>query len=464
VGARDATATDFEKGGSLETRACRIGSITEQPELLEKERTMKERPRLAAIVALCIVLIAGTGWASGQSDAAASTQKTIDFMCNGGATNQEMFKEWIADFESKNPDMKVNYFPFPEGGWAKVMTMFAGGTATDITRVNDDDVYDLAKLGQLVHLDPLIDQYLDRDDFYKSAFDALAVEGKVYSVNVGFGPQVFHYNTEMTDNAGLNIPTDWDNTWGWNEFVDTIRKLTVDKDSDGRPEVYGAAWPANIITTFLYSNGTDPLPDGVNVADFVQPKIVSIMQEFSDLSAKYHYAAYIEEDRRVLFNSDKLAFLWDGEAATKEFRPELKWDVAPSPKAKVKAYSVSYVRCFGIPTSSKKIEDAFRFYQYLWSEDGQRISVEYGFGVPARRSAAESVYNINPVPEHRSVYPNELDHDAPLRKDPMSAVWKKYGARRMGEDLINGNMTAQEFLEFIQAEMEKRIEELKKGQ
>ena len=67
------------------------------------------------------------------------------------------------------------------------------------------------------------------------------------------------------------------------------------------------------------------------------------------------------------------------------------------------------------------------------------------------------------MPEHRALYPGELDHDAPLRKDPMSAVWKKYGARRTGEDLINGNMTAKEFLELVQREMEKRIEELKAG-
>ena len=424
---------------------------------------MKGKWLLALVIGLSMIV--GTVWAGGEKETAAKAGQTeIDFMCNGGEVNQEMFKEWIAGFEGKNPDIKVNYFPFPEGSWTKVMTMFAGGTATDVVRVNDDDVYDLARLGKIIQLDPLIDKFLDRKDFFKTAFTALSVDGKTYSANVGFGPQLFHYNTEMTDNAGLDIPGDWDNTWEWDDFVNDIKKLTIDKDNDGRPEIYGASWPANITTPFLYSNGTDPLPDGLNVANFVQPKIIEIMQEFSDLSAKHHYATYIEEDELILFNSDKLALYWTGEATTKQFKPEMKWDIAPMPKAKVKALSVSYVRCFAIPSTSKKAEEAFKFYEYVWGDEGQKISVDYGFGVPARRSAAENVYNINPVPKHRSVYPAELDHDAPLRKDPMSAVWKKYGSRRTGEDLINGNMTAREFLELIQGEMEKRIDELKKGQ
>jgi len=423
---------------------------------------MKGKWLLALVIALS--MIAGTVWASGEKPAAAEKGVTeIDFMCNGGAVNQEMFKKWIEGFQAKNADIKVNYFPFPEGGWTKVMTMFAGGTATDITRVNDDDVYDLARLGKIIQLDPLIDKYLDRNDFFKTAFTALSVDGKTYSANVGFGPQIFHYNTEMTDAAGIKPPTSWDDTWEWDDFVNDLKKLTVDKDNDGRPEIYGAAWPPNWNTAFLYSNGTDPLPDGLNVADFVQPKIIEIMQEFQDLSHKYHYAAYVEEAGEVLFNSDKLALLWTGEATTKNFKPGLKWDVAPMPKAKVKAYSVSYVRCFAIPSTSKKADAAFKFYDYLWSADGQAISIEYGFGVPARRDAAEKVYNVIPVPKNRHLYPGELDHDAPLRKDPMSAVWKKYGARRVGEALINGTMTAREFMEMIQVEMEKRIAELKAG-
>ena len=82
------------------------------------------------LIALVICLsIAATGalWASGGKEAAATTGvTTIDFMCNGGSVNQEMFKKWIDGFHAKNADIKVNYFPFPEGGWAKVMTMFAG--------------------------------------------------------------------------------------------------------------------------------------------------------------------------------------------------------------------------------------------------------------------------------------------------------------------------------------------------
>ncbi len=354
------------------------------------------------IIGLSLIFAFGTVWAGGETEEKAEKGKvSLDFVCHGNPTNQEMFKAWIEGFNAKNPDIHVNYFPFPEGGWAKVRAIFAGYTATDITRANDDDVYDLAIMKKIIQLDPLIDKFLNRKDYFGATFQALSVNSKSYSANVGFGPNVFHYNVKMTKDAGARMPGDWESTWEWDEFVETLAKLTVDKDGDGRPEIYGAGWEESVVTPFLYSNGTNPLPAGVTKADFVQPKLIEIFQKFSDLSAKQHYATPAEEidNRTMLFNSDKLAMTWSTEAIGPDIRPELEWDVAPIPE-----------------------------------------------------------------PKHRPVYPTSLDHDAPLAKDPLGAVWKKLATHELGQELINGTKTSKEFLEFIQEQMEKRIKELERGQ
>jgi multiple sugar transport system substrate-binding protein len=424
------------------------------------------RTRISLALIVLTVVAAGAAWASGSQETAAGKGKiVIDFQCNGGAVNQDMYQAWIKDFEAKNPDIQVNYMPFPEGGWAKVRATFAGGTAADVVRLNDDDVYDLGRLGKLVHLDPYIDKYLDRKDYFGATFQALNVGGKSYSANLAFGTNVFHYNTKLATNAGVRIPADWKSTWEWDQWVDTVRKLTQDKDGDGRPEVYGVGWEPPFYTPLLYSNGTNPLPAGITRADFVQPKLIEIYQAIQDVSAKHHYATPAEEDqnRTLLFNSEKLAMTWTTESTVPQFKPEIQWDIAPMPKAKEKAYSVAFVRSFGIPVWSKNADAAFRFYQYTWSDAGQKIMLDFGFGVPARRSAAENVFNKMPAPKHRAIYADQLDYDVPLPKDPLGAVWKKFATHELGYELMNGRKNAQEFLQFIQAEMEKRIEELKRG-
>ena len=89
--------------------------------------------------------------------------------------------------------------------------------------------------------------------------------------------------------------------------------------------------------------------------------------------------------------------------------------------------------------------------------------IDHGFGVPVRRSAAENIYNARPAPKHRAVYANQLDHDAPLAKDALGAVWKKYATHELGQELMNGNKTSLEFLQFIQEAMEARIKEAQRG-
>lgn len=416
------------------------------------------------ITVLAIGLLAGSPmvWASGQGDAAAKAGVvSLDFMAIGAQTDQEMFQKLIDGFNKSQPAVKLNYLPLPENSWTKVRALFAGGTAPDVIRVNDDDVYDLATQNQIVHLDPYIDKYLKRSDYFDAAFRVLSVGGKMYSANIAFGTNVLHYNVAMVKDAGLAFPADWKNTWEWSRFVADMAKLTVDANKDGRPEVYGVGYPLNIITPFMFSNGTVPVTDDNTRANFVQDKIIDILTEFQALSVKHHYAPFIEEDKRVLFNSKKLVAIWDNEGIKPAIQQGIEWDVAPMPKAREKALSVSYVRSFAIPKTSKHPDEAFRVYAYFMGPEGQKTLVEWGYGVPVLRSAAQTVFAAAAVPKHRAIYADALDYEAPMPKSPLGAVWKKQQTA-IGPELINGTMTPREFLQRIQSEMDNRIRELQR--
>lgn len=119
--------------------------------------------------------------------------------------------------------------------------------------------------------------FVDLDDFYagaeatpdlnQGALDMVTVDGTAYGVPTGFVPLTMFYNKALFAQAGVEVPTTWD------EWVAAAEALTVDQDGDGTPEQYGlvltdhatvgnGVWP-----TLFYGNGGAVVEDGKAVID-----------------------------------------------------------------------------------------------------------------------------------------------------------------------------------------------------
>ncbi|GEL46753.1 sugar ABC transporter substrate-binding protein [Cellulomonas hominis] len=119
--------------------------------------------------------------------------------------------------------------------------------------------------------------FVDLDDFYagdeatpdlnQGALDMVTVDGTAYGVPTGFVPLTMFYNKALFAQAGVEVPTTWD------EWVAAAEALTVDQDGDGTPEQYGlvltdhatvgnGVWP-----TLFYGNGGAIVEDGEAVID-----------------------------------------------------------------------------------------------------------------------------------------------------------------------------------------------------
>ncbi|NBQ62463.1 MAG: extracellular solute-binding protein, partial [Proteobacteria bacterium] len=82
-------------------------------------------------------------------------------------------------------------------------------------------------------LDDLIkqDSRFEKNIFFKSFMDVLAVAGKQYAVptHTHYGTNVLYYNKNLTDAAGVKIPDD--GSWTIDEFIEIAKKLTK-KEAD----------------------------------------------------------------------------------------------------------------------------------------------------------------------------------------------------------------------------------------
>jgi multiple sugar transport system substrate-binding protein len=97
----------------------------------------------------------------------------------------------------------------------------------------------------------------------KGAVDMVTVKGAPYAVPTGFVPLALFYNKALFAKAGIaTAPATWD------EWVADAKKLTVDKNGDGKPEQYGVALPDHATVanglwpSLFYGNGGQIVEDG----------------------------------------------------------------------------------------------------------------------------------------------------------------------------------------------------------
>lgn len=82
----------------------------------------------------------------------------------------------------------------------------------------------------------------DYSDFPKMFLDDGIWNGKQLAMPFNKSQMVLYYNVEMLKAAGIEVPTTWEQ-WGA-----AAKKLTVDKDANGDPEIYGCVFANNLST------------------------------------------------------------------------------------------------------------------------------------------------------------------------------------------------------------------------
>ncbi|WP_420856466.1 ABC transporter substrate-binding protein [Streptomyces mangrovisoli] len=194
------------------------------------------RRRAAGAAALgCVLALTATACgddgsgSAGDKGGEGSGKGTITFWDNNGGVRTDVWKQIIADFEKKYPDIKVRYVGVPAASvQSKYDTAIQGGGLPDVGGVGTAMLAEVAAQGALEPLDSRIsgselsgklnDKFLDS---VKSA----GGDGKTYTVPTSANNGTLWYRTDLFEAAGLDAPTTW------TKFYAAADKLT-DKDKN----------------------------------------------------------------------------------------------------------------------------------------------------------------------------------------------------------------------------------------
>jgi len=306
-----------------------------------------------------------------------------------GATMERIVKQF-----ERETGIRVKMQIIPWGTYYdKLVLSLAYGGAPDVFICHANRIAEFARYGVFRPLDDLIgaDKEFPIRDFLPNIWQAGRYDGQQVGLPLDCHPQGLYYNLKLFREAGVVDTQGNPKPPGtWEEFLDAARRLTKDKDGDGRPDQWGFAftWLRTNWITFISQHGGSILSPDLRRATLAEPPAVRATQQMCDLIYRYGVAPKPEGfDSWMGFRQGRVAMAIEGiyMLSSVEEQKGLEYAGAPVPSfgPKRAVWGGSHMLCMPKSLSPERARLVWRFMRYLsdhsldWAEGGQ---------VPVRRS------------------------------------------------------------------------------
>ncbi len=323
---------------------------------------VKRARRLPALaLAAGVVGVVGLG-------AEAAPQVTLHyFTWAGGAAADWIREDWIEPFEATHPNIKIQYeaVGFNEF-WDKLATYIATGNAPDVIHMSVAYVYDYAKAGWLLNLEPYFKRDLRASDFFMEPAKAVRYpdmeRGDLYAIPFGFVATALFYNKDLFNRAGVGYP---DASWTWDQVRVAAKKLTLDTTGDGQPDQWGfwsrpSYW---VVDPIIHAFGGATLSKDYQQVLLDRPESIAALKFLRDMIWEDRSAPPPSLWKGDLFQDGKVAMYVSTIASLDAYRriAAFDWDVALMPAGPARRVVRLWPDSFAIPTGSRHPEEAWAF-------------------------------------------------------------------------------------------------------
>lgn len=360
------------------------------------KKNIKKIISVVAATATITAILAGCGSTSKKSS---DGNVTITYAI--WDKNQEPGMTEIAEaFEEKNPGIKVNVEVTPwDQYWTKLEAGASAGTMPDVFWMHSNQQSKFASNNVLLDITDKIkvSSIVDMNMFPAELVDLYKNDGKNYAIPKDIDTIGLWYNKTMFDKAGISYP---DETWTWDTLLDAAKKLTnPDKG------IYGLAAPLNLqegIDNFIYQNGGEVLSQDKKESLWDTPEVKEAVQWYVDLSLKENVSPtqnqFSENSSVSFFESGKTAMSLHGSWMLSEFLSneyvKENCDVAVLPKQKKQA-SIFNGLGNAIAAKTSHPEEAWKFVEFLGSEEANKIQAKSGAAIPAYKGTSDEWINLS---------------------------------------------------------------------
>lgn len=304
------------------------------------------------------------------------TRTTIQFASWGSKSEIDIIKPMLHDFETKNPDIKVEFMHIPQNYFQKIHLLFASNTAPDVIFVNNLYLPVYANAGVL---EPL---QADSNVYYPQALNALSWNGSLYAIPRDVSNLAIYFNKDIFKKYNVPYPN---KEWTFDEFLKTTQKLT-------RDGIFGISFEEEplFFLPYLMSEGGGIISDDLKNEIIELPQSQKGLNFYADLRKKYHTAPLKSESASAtmaqMFLQGRLAMLLSGRWLTPKISDsaQFNWGVTPFPNGDVGSVSALDASGWAISKSSKHKTEATKLIEFLSSKESSIKFIKSGLIVPAR--------------------------------------------------------------------------------
>lgn len=364
---------------------------------------------------------------------AAAPNNHVSFMVWGDPAEKAAYERLVAAFKQAEPNISVmlTHIPGQNDYRKRLAADFAAGRPADLVLLNYRRMGTFAAKNALLPLAPYLaaSTVIKESDFYPQAIEPFRYNGTLMCIPQNISSLVVYYNKQLFDQAGVAYPED---TWTWDEFLETAQALTRDTNGDGTIDQYGVGIEPSAIrlAPFIWQQGGALVDDGQAPTRLTldTPEVLAAAQWFADLQTEHHVvpdAVQIgAEDNESRFQNGRTAMFFESRRAVPTLREidSFDWDVAALPQGKQRA-SILHADAYCMSAQANNKEAAWKFVEFANSPKGQEIIAETGRTVPSLKAVSEASVFLEPAerPKNSAVF---LDIIPDLRAVPSISGWE----------------------------------------
>ncbi|MFT9497851.1 extracellular solute-binding protein [Anaerosolibacter sp.] len=316
----------------------------------------------------------------------------------------------IKAFEKANPGVYIELKPMDsKTGPLELETAIQTGSLPDIAPVATD--FAMIDRGVLEPIDAYLTK-VEEAEYKTQALNAVRYDGKTWGFPAMMTTYTMLLNLDIFQEKGIDPPKD--GNWTYEEFVETAKALTFDRDGNGKMDVYGFN---SYIDLNNYNNWGILLSDGAQIFDdsliyrFNDDRAKSGLKKLVDLKQVHgvtvpNFGENIEREAWESFYKEKKVAVypvgtWAINVMNSLRNQGLGFQIGvanyPIGEKGVPISLSNNVSAYGIfkQEDPKKLEMCVKFLKYVTDDEFQKDLARLGV-FPVKKSG-EDIYQLDPL-------------------------------------------------------------------
>lgn len=312
----------------------------------------------------------------------------------GDLIERQLLQQLVNNFETKHPKIKVKYEVIADQYMDVLKTRLIGETAADVFYLDALEAPALIKPGALEPLDNYITPEFDITDFKPILLNAFQQDGKTYGLPKDFSTLALFYNKKAFRSVDLLKPPT-----SWKELREYSKKLTIDKNKDGKIDQYGfGVAPELARQHFMIRAYGGELVNLEGKAKFASPKglkgLQLVIDQYRQDKSSVQPTDVGTTSGSEIFGQSKAAMVIEGSwliPYLKQTFPNIEYATSQVPTVAGKKGTMAYTVAYVMNKQSQHKREAWQLISYLTGKEGMKAWTSSGLALPTRKSVTAAL-------------------------------------------------------------------------